>query len=109
MNVLVALALITSGLHGVVMRGPTQPVCQVGKPCSAPAVGAVLVFARNGHAVAQTRAGAGGRYSVRLAPGSYAVRVSPQPKIGSGVKPMLVTVPRGAVARVNFFIDTGIR
>jgi hypothetical protein len=109
MSFLVALAVLTSGLNGVVMRGPTQPVCQVGKPCDAPAVGAVLVFSRAGHVAAQVRAGTGGHYSVRLAPGVYAVRVSPQPKIGTGIKPAQVTVVSDVVRRVNFFIDTGIR
>jgi len=26
-----------SGLYGVVLRGPIQPVCVVGEPCEAPA------------------------------------------------------------------------
>jgi hypothetical protein len=95
-------------VHGVVMRGPTQPVCQVGKPCSAPAVGAVIQFVR-GTRVTSVRAGAGGRYSVRLAPGTYAVRVSPTPKIGRGIEPRSVIVPRRADFRADFDIDTGIR
>ncbi|MEN3342790.1 MAG: hypothetical protein V7644_2194, partial [Actinomycetota bacterium] len=55
MSALLALVLLTSGLHGVVTRGPTQPVCQVGVPCSKPAVGAVLVFSRNGTVAARVR------------------------------------------------------
>ena len=47
-----ALATALVLLHGVVMRGPTMPVCQVGLPCSAPAPGAVLVFSRDGQIVA---------------------------------------------------------
>jgi len=103
MTILLALTL----LHGVVMRGPTQPVCQVGKPCSAPAVGALLVFSR-GTTTVRVRTGAGGRYSVRLAPGLYTVRVSPQPKIGAGIQPREVRV-RGAGVLADFMIDTGIR
>jgi hypothetical protein len=109
MSVLVALALAVSGLHGVVMRGPTQPVCQVGTPCSAPAVGVVLVFSRSGYVVARVRTGSGGRYSVRLAAGSYAVRLQPVPKIGTGMTPRTVRVKAGVSSRVDFFIDTGIR
>lgn len=109
MSALLALALLTSGLHGVVVRGPTRPVCEVGTPCTAPAVGALLVFSRNGHVAAQARTGAGGRYSVRLAPGFYAVRISPKPKIGTGMRPAQVKVVRGVFGRVDFFIDTGIR
>lgn len=109
MSALLALALLTSGLHGVVVRGPTQPVCEVGKPCTAPAVGALLVFSHAGHVAARVRTGAGGRYSVRLAPGLYAVRVSPAGKIGTGIRPRQVRVARGVFGRVDFFIDTGIR
>lgn len=109
MPVLLAAALVASGLHGVVMRGPTTPVCQVGKPCSEPAVGAVLVFSRNGAAVVRVRAGAGGRYAVRLKPGLYAVQVAPAPKIGSGLQPRQARVRAGVFARLDFEIDTGIR
>lgn len=100
--VVAALAL----LHGVVMRGPTAPVCMTSKPCNEPAVGAVLVFSRSGHRV-KVRVGAGGRYSVRLAAGTYSVRELPAPKIGIGLRPDRVRV--AGPTRANFFIDTGIR
>jgi len=109
MAVLLTAALLASGLHGIVMRGPTQPVCQVGKPCSAPAVGAVLVFSRNGRVAATVKTGDGGRYTLRLAPGAYVVRVSPMPKIGAGIRPRDVSVAYGTFRRVDFEIDTGIR
>jgi hypothetical protein len=109
MSALLALVVAVGGLHGVVMRGPTTPVCQVGKPCSAPAVGAVLVFSRDGAVAAQTRTGAGGWYSVRLRPGVYTVQLSPPPTIGRGVQPGQVRVRDGVFARVDFQIDTGIR
>jgi hypothetical protein len=108
MAALLALVLAASGLHGVVTRGPTTPVCQVGKPCSEPAVGAVLVFVRNGKVAARVRAGAAGRYAVSLQPGLYAVRVSPPQRIG-GLKPSQVRVRSGSSGRVDFGIDTGIR
>ncbi len=108
MSVLIALALLAGGLHGVVTRGPTAPVCRAGMPCDEPAVGAVLVFARAGHAAVRVRVGAGGRYSVRLAPGTYTVREQPASKIG-GLRPRLARVVRGVSRRVDFFIDTGIR
>ena len=109
MSALLALALVASGLHGVVMRGPTRPVCQVGMPCSEPAVGAVLVFSRNGVVAARVRAGTGGRYSVHLRPGYYSVRTQAAPKIGSGLRPRQVHVLRGVFGRADFMIDTGIR
>jgi hypothetical protein len=108
MAALLALALALTGLHGVVTRGPTTPVCQVGKPCSEPAVGAVLVFSRGGTVAGRARSGAGGRYTVRLLPGLYTVRVSPPQHIG-GLTPSQVRVRAGAPRRVDFQIDTGIR
>jgi hypothetical protein len=109
MSALLAFALLASGLHGVVTRGPTQPVCQVGVPCSEPAVGATLVFSRNGTVAARVRAGQGGRYSVRLRPGYYSVRTLPATKIGSGMRPRQVHVKSGVNSRADFLIDTGIR
>jgi len=108
MTVLIALALALSGLHGVVTRGPTTPVCRVGTPCSEPAVGALLVFSRGGRETARVRTGAGGRYSVRLPPGLYAVRVSPPQRIG-GLTPREARVRSGVNRRLDFQIDTGIR
>jgi hypothetical protein len=91
------------------MRGPTQPVCQMGTPCSEPAKGAVLSFLRSGHAATRVRVAFDGSYSVRLAPGRYTVRVVPALRIGSGVAPATVFVQRGRNPRRDFAIDTGIR
>lgn len=107
MPILLALVVAIGGLHGVVRRGPTTPVCRAGTPCSAPAVGAVLVFSRGGRDAARVRTGAGGRYSIHLPAGTYAVRLSPAQKIG-GLTPQHVRV-RAAIDRLDFRIDTGIR
>lgn len=93
-------------VHGVATRGPTAPVCMTAKPCSEPAVGAVLAFSRGGRVV-RVRVGAGGRYEARLERGTYLVRVVPAARIGTGVRPDRIHVTRAA--RVDFFIDTGIR
>jgi hypothetical protein len=102
---LIALAL----LHGTITRGPTTPVCQVGKPCSAPMANAVLVFRRNGIVAARARSDANGRYSVRLRLGAYAVSLAVRPRLGSGLKPQTITLRRVAPTRIDFFVDTGIR
>jgi len=78
----------------------------LGKPCDEPAVGAVLAFSRAGRVV-RVRVGTGGRYAVRLVPGTYSVRELPARPVGTGVRPDRVRVTRAA--RVDFFIDTGIR
>lgn len=101
--------LLAGGLHGVVTRGPTTPLCKVGVPCSAPAVGVVIVFSRQGHAPVRVRTAAEGRYSVRLAPGYYGGRLNRVPRIGTGIRPLHARVTRGLNAQLDFSIDTGIR
>ena len=108
MNGLLALLVAVTGLHGVVTRGPTKPVCEVGTPCSEPAVGTTLAFVHGGRVVRRVETGRAGRYAVRLSPGLYVVRLVPPQRIG-GLKPVEVRVRRGVDLRVNFAIDTGIR
>ncbi|HEY3461866.1 MAG TPA: carboxypeptidase-like regulatory domain-containing protein [Gaiellaceae bacterium] len=96
---------VRSGLHGSVRRGPTQPVCQVGTSCTAPAAGVRLTFS-HGAVVRHVRTGPRGRYSIRLAPGRYAVSVSGAP---FGYSPRKATVRRGRMSLLNIRIDTGLR
>jgi hypothetical protein len=109
MSALLALVLTVTGLHGVVLRGPTTPVCRVGVPCTEPARGAVLAFTHDGRVVQRVHVGVRGRYAVRLAPGVYTVSVTPRPRVGSGIRPLRVWARRGRDSRVDFTIDTGIR
>jgi hypothetical protein len=95
---------VHSGLYGVVTRGPITPVCTVEQPCSEPAAGAVVVFSRNGNAVARVTVRTDGSYRVHLPPGLYAVRAGRRP-----VDPAAARVQRGRMRRVDFSIDTGIR
>jgi hypothetical protein len=97
-----------SGLFGVVRRGPITPVCVAERPCSAPAAGVSLVFARGSREIARAKSGRDGSYRVSLAAGLYRVRgfVNERRRV---LKPVEVRVPAGRVARVNFMLDTGIR
>jgi Carboxypeptidase regulatory-like domain len=96
----------SSGLRGLVTRGPTTPVCRVDHPCSEPAAHVKLTFVRSGRSWSVVT-GADGRYRIALAPGTYALRV---PSAGRfAYDPTKVVVPRGRVAVVNVSIDTGIR
>jgi len=97
----------SSGLHGVVMRGPTKPVCR-DDPCEEPAAGVVLRFTRNGRLVAAATTNQAGRYFVRLAPGSYVV-TTPRRRVGTGLTPRLVRAHKGQISVVNFHLDTGIQ
>lgn len=98
---------VKSGLRGVVMRGPIRPVCD--DPCDAPASDVVLRFSRAGVVVARATTGSAGGYRVKLRAGRYLVTTSSAPRVGTGVTPSVVRVPKGRVARVDFHIDTGIQ
>jgi len=101
----VPAAATTSGLRGVVRRGPITPVCSAGRPCSAPAKEIALTFARHGHTW-KTKTDDEGRYRIALRPGVYSVTIATQ---RPGLPPFKATVPRGRVGVRNFTIDTGIR
>ena len=103
-----ALAVGSSGVQGVLYRGPIAPVCRQGAACDAPAPGLTLVFTRAGQAF-RVRTGMAGRFSRALEPGIYLVRVAQPPAIGSGLAPRSVRVPVGGWARVRLTLDTGIR
>lgn len=96
---------VRPGLHGVVHRGPTMPVCLVGSPCSAPAAHVRLAFVRNGVTRTVTT-DARGRYSIALRAGRYAVRIAVR---AESYTPTHVRVPAGRSRLQNFQVDTGIR
>ena len=96
-----------SGLRGLVMRGPTTPVCY-DDSCEAPAKGLVLQFRRNGQIKAQVKTSQTGSYRVTLRPGRYAV-TTPALQPRQRLTPQLVRVPRGRVGRVDLHLDTGLQ
>jgi hypothetical protein len=97
-----------SGLHGLVLQGPTRPVCSADDPCEAPAAGILLQFKRDGMVVGAVKTTPAGRYSVALPAGRYVVQVTRR-RVGAGLSPRVVRVPRGRIARVDFHLDTGIQ
>jgi hypothetical protein len=99
---------LTSGLRGVVMRGPTKPVCDEAQPCEEPAAGVVLRFHKGDRLVTRVTTGRAGGYRVKLRPGRYAV-TTPNRGPGTGLTPRFVRVPTGRVARVDFHLDTGLQ
>jgi len=103
-----AVGIHASGLRGVVMQGPTRPVCRANDPCEAPARGVLLQFSRAGKIVAQVKTTQTGKYSVKLRAGSYAVKV-PRRRVGTGLTPRVVRVLRGRIAEIDFHLDTGIQ
>jgi hypothetical protein len=99
---------VTSGLRGVVMRGPIKPVCGDNDPCEEPAAGVVLRFSRGGVVVARVTTGSKGGYRVKLRPGRYGVTTRVR-RPGTDLTPRVVRVPVARVARVDFHLDTGIQ
>jgi hypothetical protein len=97
-----------SGLYGIVMEGPTQPVCRAEESCDRPAANLRLRVVRSGMTVASVRTDGRGHYRVALRPGRYAIRLM-RPGLGWIVEPSRVTVPVGRYTRVNLYRDTGIR
>ena len=99
-------ASTTGGLKGLVQRGPVTPVCQAGVPCDAPAKHVTITFVRNGVSRSVTT-GDDGRYVIRLAPGTWTVKLATGRMGSYGPKAALVRA--GVVRVLNLSIDTGIR
>ena len=99
----------TTGLTGVVLRGPITPVCRIDEPCNAP-FSASFVVERDGRQVAQFRSDSAGSFTVWLSPGSY--RIVPGPDA-----PLIVPTSQGkpvevgavGLTNVRLEFDTGIR
>ena len=106
----VAITITTdTGLIGIVVRGPVQPVCQVQVPCDAP-FGASFTVEQNGRVVATFRSDAQGRFRVHLAPGSYlVVPGSDAPIISPSGQAKPVVVGPDGLTSVRLEFDTGIR
>jgi hypothetical protein len=82
--------------------GGASPICPVGEPCDPPQTSAVLLFSRPSRPTVSVRV-TGGSFALHLAPGAYAIRVSPsQP--GGSVKPSSVRVPRAGVVRLRLVV-----
>ena len=105
MTAVAILAALLSGLYGVVTRGPTTPVCRVDVPCTAPYGHSTLVFSRPS-VTRQVITDGQGRYRIALAPGRWSLRVK---DAHFGAKPTTVWVPTSRYAKLNVFVDTGIR
>jgi hypothetical protein len=99
------LASLLSGLYGIITHGPTKPVCRVDQPCTAPYARATLVFSRLG-VTRRVTTDAQGKYRIGLAPGRWSLRVK---DAHFGAKPTAAWVPTARYAKLNVFVDTGIR
>jgi hypothetical protein len=99
----------TTGLSGVVLRGPTSPVCRVDVPCAAP-FSASFTAEQSGRPVAAFHSDGDGRFTVALAPGDYTVIPSADAPIRSPQsQAKAVQVRPSGFTAVQLEFDTGIR
>ena len=100
----------TTGLTGVVTRGPITPVCRIDVPCDAP-FSAGFIVQRGGRQIATFRSDSMGQFTVFLAPGAYTVVPNADTPIispASQAKPVTVG-DTGLLTVVRLTFDTGIR
>lgn len=98
-----------TGLSGVVLRGPIQPVCIEGSPCEE-TFAAAFTVRRHGFAVRRFDSDVEGRFAVDLAPGDYLVVPDPDaPILDPEGQARAVTVDVEGFTEVELHFDTGIR
>jgi hypothetical protein len=99
----------STGLSGVVVRGPITPVCVQNVPCSAP-FSAAFSVEQGGRIVSQFRSDADGRFSVPLAAGAYVVvPAADAPLLAPTTQTRPVTVGANGFTEVRLEFDTGLR
>jgi hypothetical protein len=100
----------TTGLTGVVLRGPITPVCRVDVPCDAP-FSAGFTVQRDGRRVGSFQSDASGQFTVFLAPGAYTVVPNADAPIilGSSQAKSVTVADTGMLTVVRLTFDTGIR
>ncbi|HWT46238.1 MAG TPA: hypothetical protein VN085_09740 [Vicinamibacterales bacterium] len=104
-----AAPTLTTGLTGVVVRGPITPVCQVQTPCEAP-FAAMFSVNQNGREISQFASDANGRFTVHLQPGTYTVVPGPTaPILAPQSQVKSVQVLSSGLTEVRLEFDTGIR
>lgn len=98
-----------SGIEGLVVRGPTQPVCVVSIPCDEP-FAALFHVRQDGRAIATFTSDAEGRFSIELPPGDYTITPdATAPILFPTQQVKTVHVEPNTMVRVELDFDTGIR
>ena len=104
-----AAPTLTTGLTGVVLRGPIAPVCQVNVACDAP-FSAGFTVQQDTNTVAHFRSDTTGHFTVALQPGTYRVVPDPDaPVIAPASQAKTVSVGPVGLTQVQLEFDTGIR
>jgi hypothetical protein len=98
----------STGLEGIMLRGPTRPVCQVDEPCSAPFRAGFEVW-QSGQIVARFQSDAEGHFLIHLPPGTYMVAPDKSAPLLARADAHEVTVGSTGLTHVELEFDTGIR
>lgn len=98
-----------SGIHGLVLYGPTCPVQRPGHSCVRPFEASITIKREpDGTVAALVRSGADGRFTARLRAGRYLLQPhngKPYPR----ARPRLISVSRHHFTSVTIRFDSGIR
>jgi hypothetical protein len=100
---------VTTGLTGIVVRGPITPLCQSQVPCDAP-FSATFSVEQNARRITGFRSDADGRFTVMLPPGVYRVVAGADaPIVSPPSQAKVVEVLPVGLTEVRLDFDTGIR
>ena len=98
-----------TGLQGIVLRGPIQPVCTIDQPCDAP-FSAAFVVSQGDQEIARFRSDSAGHFKVALPPGGYSVVPEESaPLMFPQFQRHEVEVGSEGYTTVTLQFDTGIR
>jgi len=94
-------------VSGRVVSVPCAPVEQPGSTCAGRPVPNLELDWVAGSSVTKVLTDSNGRYTVELAPGTYAVKTKSYMRVISG--PLSITVAAGTTATADYVLDNGIR
>ena len=101
---------ITTGVEGIVYRGPISPVVIDGQVNDAPFSALFRVYNLKNKRIASFSSDAAGEFSVMLAPGDYKIipdKSAPIISAESQIKE--ITVNPIGITNIDLYFDTGIR
>lgn len=101
---------LNSGIHGVVLLGPTCPAQAAdASPCVTPYVARLVILDADGNNLAEVSSKPDGTFRVSLAPGDYVIQPAPADGGIPNAPPQSVTVVPEEYVQVEIDYDTGVR
>jgi hypothetical protein len=97
---------LTSGIHGVVLLGPTCDAPTAADPCLEPYSARLVVFDHDGRVVGDLSSGTDGTFALSLAPGDYIIQPAPGGDPFPRAEAQSVTVLDGESTEVEIDYET---